>query len=85
MKRVDQFIYLGSNISFTESDVNICIDKALTAVDKLSTIWKSDLSDKIKRKFFQSVAVSELLYGCTTWITTKRLEKNLDRMTIEQR
>ena len=32
LKLVDQFIYLGSDISSTESDVNICIGKALTAI-----------------------------------------------------
>ena len=32
----------------------------------------------MKRSFFQAVAVSILLYGCTTWTLTKRLEKNLD-------
>ena len=38
---------------------------------------KSDLTDKMKRSFFQAV-VSILLYGCTTWTLTKRLEKKLD-------
>ena len=33
----------------------------------LEIIWKSDLSDKIKRDFFQTVAVSVLLYSGTTW------------------
>ena len=33
---------------------------------------------KIKRSFFQAVVVSILLYGCTTWTLTKRLEKKLD-------
>ena len=75
LKLVDQFTYLGSNISSTESDVNIRIGKAWTAIDRLSIIWKSDLSDKIKRELFQAVAVSLLLYGCTTWTLTKRLEK----------
>ena len=28
--------------------------------------------------FFQAVVVSILLYGCTTWTQTKRLEKTLD-------
>ena len=28
-------------------------------------IWKSDLTDKIKRSFFQAAVVSILLYGCT--------------------
>ena len=32
----------------------------------------SDLSDKIKRGFFQTVAVSILSYGCTSWSLTKR-------------
>ena len=32
----------------------------------------------MKRSFFQAAVVSILLYGCTTWTLTKRLEKNLD-------
>ena len=39
---------------------------------------KSDLTDKMKRSFFQAVFTSILLYGCTTWTLTKRLEKKLD-------
>ena len=38
---------------------------------------KSDLNIRMKRRFFQAV-VSILLYGCTTWTLTKRLEKKLD-------
>ena len=53
--------------------------KAWTAIDRLSIIWKSDLTDKMKRNFFQAAVVSILLYGCTTWTLTKRLEKKLDR------
>ena len=41
-------------------------------------IWKSDLTDKMKRSFFQAAIVSVLLYGCTTGTLTKRLEKKLD-------
>ena len=41
-------------------------------------IWKSDLIDKMKRGFFQVAVVSILLYGCTTWTLTKRMEKKLD-------
>ena len=44
----------------------------------ISIIWKSDLTDKMKRSFFQAAVVSILLYGCTTWTLTKRLEKKLD-------
>ena len=45
---------------------------------RLSIIWKSDLTDKMKRSFFQATVVSILLYGCTTWTLTKRLENKLD-------
>ena len=41
-------------------------------------IWKSDLTDKMKHSFFQAAVASILLYGCTTWTLTKRLEKKLD-------
>ena len=44
----------------------------------LSIMWKSNLTDKTKRSFFQAAVVSILLYGCTTWTLTKRLEKKLD-------
>ena len=32
----------------------------------------------MKRSFFQAAIVSILLYGCTTWTLTKRMEENLD-------
>ena len=54
------------------------LTKAWTAIDKLSIIWKSDLTDKTKSSFFQAPVVSVLLYGCTTWTLTKQLEKKLD-------
>ena len=78
LKLVDKFTYLGSNVSSTEKDIDTRLTKAWTAIDKLSIIWKSDLTDKMKRSFFQAAVVSILLYGCTTWTLTKRLEKKLD-------
>ena len=57
LKLVDHFTYLGSNILSTESNVNIRIVEAWTAIDRLWIIWKSDLSDKIKRKSFRILAV----------------------------
>ena len=77
-KLVDKFTYLESSVSSTEKDIDTRLRKAWTAINKLSIIWKSDLTDKIKRGFFQAAVVSILLYGCTTWTLTKRLEKKLD-------
>ena len=77
-KLVDKFTYLGSSVSSTEKDIDTWLTKAWTAFNRLSIIWKSDLTDKMKRSFFQAPVVSILLYGCTIWTLTKRLEKKLD-------
>ena len=78
LKLVDKFTYPVSSVSSTEKDIDIRLTKAWTAIDTLSIIWKSDLTDKMKCSFFQAAALSILLYGCTTWMLTKRLEKKLD-------
>ena len=64
--------------TLTAGPIETRLTKAWTAINRLSTIWKSDLTDKMKRSFFQAAVTSILLYGCTTWTLTKRLEKKLD-------
>ena len=78
LKLVDKFTYLGSSVESTEKDIETRLTKAWTAINRLSIIWKSDLTDKMKCSFFQAAVTSILLYGCTTWTLTKRLEKKLD-------
>ena len=78
LKLVDKFTYLGSSVSSTEKDIDTRLTKAWTAIDKLSIIWKSNLTDKMKCSFFHATVVSILLYRCTTWTLTKRLEKKKD-------
>ena len=78
LRLADKFTYLGSSVSSTENDIDTRQTKAWTAIGRLSIIWKSDLTDEMKRSFFQAAVVSILLYGCTTWTLTKRLEKKLD-------
>ena len=77
LKLVDKFTYLGNSVSSTEKNMDTRLTKAWTAIDKLSIIWNSNLTNKMKRSFFQAVVVSILLYGCTTWTLTKRPEKKL--------
>ena len=79
LKLVDKFMYLGSSVSSTESDIKMYLAKAWIAIDWLSIIWKLDLSDKTKRDFFPPATVSILLYECTIWTLTKRTEKKLHR------
>ena len=78
MKLVDKCTYLGSSVSSTENDINTQLAKAWTTIDRLSIVWQSDLTDKIKHSFFLAAIVSILLYGCTKWTLTKHMEKNLD-------
>ena len=78
LKLVDPLIYLGNNISSTTSDVSRYVDNVWTAIDKLPTIWKSDLSDKIKQEFLLAVAMLVLIYSCATWTLVKCLEKKQD-------
>ena len=78
LKLVHKFTYHRSSVSSTENDINTWLAKAWIVTDRLSVIWKSDLSNKIKRSFFRAAVASILLYGCTTWTLTKRLERKLD-------
>ena len=78
LKLVDKFAYFGRSISSTENDVNTWLAKVWTAIGRLSVIWKSDLSDKIKSGFFQTAVVHVLLYGCITWTLTKRMPRKID-------
>ena len=78
LKLVDKLTYLGSSVSSTEKDVNTRLVKAWTAIDWLSVIWKSDLTDKIKCSFFQAAVVSIRPNVCTTWTLIKHVEKKLN-------
>ena len=78
LKLLVKFTYLGNSVSSTERDMDPRLTKSWTAIDRLSVLWKSDLTDKMKRSFFQAAVVSMLLYGCTTLTLSKRLEKKLD-------
>ena len=51
LRLVDKFTYLGSSVSSTEKDIDTRLTKAWTAIDRLSIIWKSNLTDKMKRSF----------------------------------
>ena len=58
LKLIDKFTYIGSSVSTTEKDIDTRLTKAWTAIDRLSIIRKSDLTEKMKRSFFQAAVVS---------------------------
>ena len=53
LQNVDLFLYLGSWIDCCSIDVNVRIAKVRSALYKLDTIWKSELSGGLKIGFFR--------------------------------
>ena len=54
---ISQFPTLASTLR--RFHINNSYEKvSLTAIDKLTVIWKSDLTDKMKRSFFQGIVVT---------------------------
>ena len=78
LKLVDKFTYLGSSVSSTEKDIDTRLTKAWTAINRLSIVWKSNLTDKMKRSFFQEAVRIDTAIWMATWTLTKRLEKKLN-------
>ena len=74
----DIFIYLGSKIESTDKEIKKRIAKFWISLDKLRSIWKSQLNTTLKRNFFSYVIESVLLYGFEAWTLIKKHEKKLD-------
>ena len=63
VKQFDDFKYLGSYIASTEHDVDIRLGKAWGPLNGMDKIWKSNLSDQLKRSLFRATVESVLIYG----------------------
>ena len=75
---VKDFKYLGSWVASTERDMKIRRAQAWQALHKLKKIWRSSLSDQLKRRLFVATAESVLLYGSEAWTLTVQQEQSLD-------
>ena len=76
---VDKFTYLGSRISSTKNDISKQLGKELIAINWLSVIWKSKLSNKIKQDFFQ-VLYSHVPYHNDTIIKPDAMIRDARRL-----
>lgn len=79
---VEEFTYLGSKISSCKNDVNTDSGKIWSVVNKLSLVWRSGLPDHMKRNIFLTTVTSVLLYGCSIWTISRKLERRLDGVYI---
>ena len=70
IEEVEDFVYLGSNISKdggSDRDIQVRIGKARTAFTILRPVWKSKtISRKTKLRIFNTNVKSVLLYGSET-------------------
>ena len=82
LKLIDKFIYLSSNILSTESDVNICLVKVWTAIDKLLIIWRSDLSDEKKWDFFQAYGLPKETVTAIMMLRWNKKDKFTHQMAL---
>ena len=51
LEQVNDFNYLGNKIISSENDIQVRIGSTWSALNKLTTIWKSNLDVSIKRIF----------------------------------
>jgi hypothetical protein len=81
IRKVADFIYLGSNVSEDGGaikDVNIRIQKARAAFSRLRKIWKlTQIHKSTNIKIFNSCVKSVLLYRCDTWLVSTDIQIKL--------
>ena len=75
---VEDFNYLGAWIASTQKDISIRRARAWSALHSMKKVWKSGMSDNLKRRLFVTTVESVLLYGCEAWSLTVKDEKALD-------
>ena len=67
-------VYIWSSVSSTETHIDTWLAKAWPAYNSQSVLWKSDLTDKMKRSYFPG----SCRVDAAIWTLNKRMEKKLD-------
>ena len=76
LRKVDDFKYLSSWIDQTKKDLEICKGEAWSASNKLTAVWKSNLSRDLKICFPRASVESVLLNRSESWTLRLLLWKN---------
>ena len=76
---VKNFKYLGSMVASSETDIRARKGQAWGALWKMKDIFRSKtIPIRLKTDIWQASCLSILLYGCESWIITKKLENSLN-------
>ncbi|KAG7297047.1 hypothetical protein JYU34_019980 [Plutella xylostella] len=77
---VDDYIYLGQTISFSNA-LNKEIDRRIALAWKRywshKEIFKSNLPVHLKKKLMDNTILPTLIYGCQSWVLTKEVIKKI--------
>ena len=87
LQAVENFTYLGSTPSRStnvDTEVTNRIAKAISAFRRLKkSVWeRRRISYRTKVKVYRAVVLTTLLYGCETWSTYRRHEKQLHQFKL---
>ena len=74
----DDFQYWGGWMESSEKDISVRRALDWKALHGNKRVWKSNLSDNIKRRLFVATVESVLLYGCESWTMTSTMERSMD-------
>jgi len=81
LKQVEDFVYLGGNISedaSTDNDVKRRTGLACGVMQSLGPIWKTNaISMETKVKVYETLVLSVLLYNSETWALKENVKKKL--------
>ena len=81
LKEVEQFTYLGCNITNDgdiRNEINIRIGKAGAAFRNMSKVWSNRIiSLRTKIRLYDSIVTSILLYGSESWKGLKEIEERV--------
>lgn len=76
LERVEQFTYLGSELTLhggTEEDIKSRSNKARATFARMKPIWKSKVYNRnTKLRLYRSIILPVLLYGSECWKLTKK-------------
>jgi len=81
LKQVEEFVYLGANISedaSTDRDVGRRIGLACGVMQSLNPIWKTnEITKATKIRVYEALVLSVLLYNAETWTLKEAMKSKL--------
>jgi hypothetical protein len=83
----DDYKYLGVTISgegSNEKELSCRVGQAKLAINKLNSIlWANNIKKQTKKRIYETIVKSILLYGSEVWGITKRDKESLEAVEMD--